>query len=103
MITLIDAILNLVPDAKVAVNEDGENLTVTWISPNEAPVTIEEIKAEYLNLKEKFKANEFQRNRANEYPSVNDYLDGLVKNDQAQIQAYIDACLKVKEKYPKPE
>lgn len=40
--------------------------------------------------------------RAAEYPSMLDYLDGIVKGDQAQIQAYIDACLAVKEKYPKP-
>lgn len=39
--------------------------------------------------------------RAKEYPDFKDYLDGIVKNDQAQIQAYIDACLAVKEKYPK--
>jgi len=32
-----------------------------------------------------------------------DYLDGIVKNDQEQIQTYIDACLAVKAKYPKPE
>ena len=44
----------------------------------------------------------YQRNRAAEYPSVNDYIDGVVKGDQAQIQTYIDACLAVKAKYPKP-
>lgn len=40
--------------------------------------------------------------RAREYPSLAIYLDGIVKGDQAQIQAYIDACLAVKAKYPKP-
>jgi hypothetical protein len=40
--------------------------------------------------------------RALEYPSMADYLDGIVKGDQAQVQAYIDACLAVKAKYPKP-
>lgn len=39
--------------------------------------------------------------RANAYPDFREYLDGIVKNDQAQIQAYIDACLAVKAKYPK--
>lgn len=41
--------------------------------------------------------------RAAEYPDYRDYLDGVVKGDQAQVQAYIDACLAVKAKYPKPE
>jgi hypothetical protein len=46
---------------------------------------------------------QYQRDRAIEYPSINNYIDGVVKGDQAQIQAYIDACLAVKAKYPKPD
>lgn len=45
----------------------------------------------------------YQQKRAAEYPPMADYLDGIVKGDQAQVQAYIDACLAVKAKYPKPE
>ena len=41
--------------------------------------------------------------RRNEYPPITDYLDGVVKGDQAQIDAYIAACQAVKAKYPKPE
>jgi hypothetical protein len=40
--------------------------------------------------------------RANEYPPMSDYLDGVVKGDQAQIDKYIADCLAVKVKYPKP-
>lgn len=40
--------------------------------------------------------------RRAEYPPVEDYLDGIVKGDAEQVQAYIDACLAVKAKYPKP-
>ena len=39
--------------------------------------------------------------RAAEYPPITDYIDGVVKGDQAQIDAYIAACLAVKSKYPK--
>lgn len=39
--------------------------------------------------------------RAMEYPPMADYLDGVVKGDQAQIDNYIAACLAVKAKYPK--
>ncbi|NDB61720.1 hypothetical protein EB001_25255 [bacterium] len=45
---------------------------------------------------------EYQSLRAKEYPDFNDYLDGIVKGDQAQIQSYIDACQAIKNKYPKP-
>lgn len=39
--------------------------------------------------------------RAAEYPPITDYLDGVVKGDQQQIDAYIAACQAVKAKYPK--
>ena len=41
--------------------------------------------------------------RAAEFPPYTDYLDGVVKGNQAQIDAYIAACQAVKTKYPKPE
>ena len=40
--------------------------------------------------------------RAEEYPPMSDYVDGVVKGDQAQIDKYIADCLAVKVKYPKP-
>jgi len=43
----------------------------------------------------------YAEKRADEYPPVVDYMDAIVKGDEAQKQAYIDACLAVKEKYPK--
>lgn len=43
----------------------------------------------------------YKEKRAKEYPAFTDYLDGVVKGDQAQIQAYIDACQAIKNKYPK--
>jgi hypothetical protein len=43
----------------------------------------------------------YQKLRAREYPPVADYLDGIVKADDLQVQKYIDECLAVKAKYPK--
>ena len=40
--------------------------------------------------------------RQAEYPPFTDYLDGIAKGDQAQINKYIADCLAVKAKYPKP-
>ena len=39
--------------------------------------------------------------RKESYPPMSDYLDAKVKGDAQQEQTYIDACLAVKEKYPK--
>lgn len=44
----------------------------------------------------------YQQRRVAEYPAMADYLDGIVKGDQAQVDAYIAACKAVKVKYPKP-
>lgn len=51
--------------------------------------------------------------RAAEYPPMADYLDAQVKlnsgdealiaEGQAQLDAYVAACMAVKSKYPKPE
>jgi len=43
----------------------------------------------------------YAQKRAAEYPPMADYLDGIVKGDQAQVDAYVAACLAVKAKYPK--
>lgn len=40
--------------------------------------------------------------RQAEYPPMTDYLDGIAKGDQTQIDKYIADCQAVKTKYPKP-
>ena len=59
-------------------------------------VTYDKVAVDALVASEAYKAK-----RAAEYPSFIDYLDGIVKGDNAQVQAYIDACNAVKNKYPK--
>jgi hypothetical protein len=43
----------------------------------------------------------YKEKRQQEYPPFTDYLDGIVKGDQTQIDKYISDCLAVKTKYPK--
>ena len=45
--------------------------------------------------------DQYKYQRSQEYPPITDYIDGVVKGDQVQIDAYIAACLAVKAKYPK--
>ena len=45
--------------------------------------------------------NAYKYKRQAEYPDFKDYLDGVVKGDQVQIDKYIADCLAVKAKYPK--
>lgn len=63
------------------------------------PADIEQKRAE---LVAEYNYNNYQRKRRLEYPPITEYIDGVVKGDQAQIDAYIQKCLEVKQKYPKP-
>jgi len=46
-------------------------------------------------------AHAYIAKRASEYPPITDYIDGVVKGDQVQIDKYIADCLAVKAKYKK--
>jgi hypothetical protein len=96
-ISKMQAILSLVPGAQVTVRGDE----VEWINPSVAPVTEQQIAVEQIRLQAEYDANEYQRKRVREYPPITDYLDGVVKGNQAQINKYIADCQAVKAKYPK--
>jgi len=53
------------------------------------------------NYQQRLAAYDYAKKRMLEYPPVADYIDGVVKGDQAQIDKYIADCLAVKAKYPK--
>ena len=67
-------------------------------------VTLDEtlIQAEILRLQTEYDSKQYQRDRAKAYPPIEDYLDGIVKGDTAQVDKYITDCLAVKTKHPKP-
>jgi hypothetical protein len=87
---------------RVVVGEDEYGSAILSDDPTKFGITWDELCIAAQNAKDEFDSKEYQRLRVSEYPDFKDYLDGVVKGDQAQIQAYIDACLAVKAKYPKP-
>jgi hypothetical protein len=99
---ITDAIVSLRPNANWSIV--GDNYAdLQWLDAPETKPTEWELKDEVERLQQEYDNTEYQRLRAAEYPNFADYLDGLVKGDESQMQAYIDACLAVKAKYPKPE
>lgn len=76
------------------VNNELVELTEEEISANET------IRAEIELFEATFG---YKQKRAEEYPPLTDYLDGIVKGDEQQVSDYIAACLAVKAKYPKPQ
>ena len=85
------------PNSKWSIS-DG---VINWMDETQTQPTEDEIQAEITRLQAEYDSQEYARNRAKEYPPIEDYLDGVVKGDQAQIDKYIADCLAVKEKYPK--
>jgi len=65
--------------------------------------TREEWDAEWERQKKLAELNSYKMKRMLEYPNITEYIDGVVKGDDAQVQAYIDKCNAVKIKYPRPE
>ena len=96
-ITKVDALLSLRPGAKWTLR--GEELE--WLDTAQTQPTEAQIQAEITRLQAEYDAKDYQRKRAAEYPPITDYLDGVVKGDQAQIDKYIADCNAVKAKYPK--
>ena len=43
-----------------------------------------------------------QLERKAEYPPIEDYIDGVVKGDDAQVAEYRAKCLEVKKRHPLP-
>jgi hypothetical protein len=97
-----EALQSLKPGAQWSLA--GDDYTgLNWLDEEQTQPTEQECIAEAAKLQAAYDALEYQRLRAPEYPPITDYLDGVAKDDQAQIDAYIAACQAVKAKYPKPE
>ena len=99
MITKAQALVSLRPNAQWSLSDDD----IIWLDSIQTQPTETEIQNEIVRLQAEYAAKEYQRKRAAEFPPYTDYLDGIVKGDQEQIDAYIAACQAVKTKYPKPE
>jgi len=98
MITVFHAIQSLVPGAEVSVGMYDQ--TITWHKPETAPVTLDQIQAEQQRLQQAYDWAEYQRNRAREYPTIQEQLDALYHAGvfPAEMAARIRA---VKAKYPR--
>lgn len=99
---ITDALVSLAQGAQWTL--EGDTLDgLTWLSEDIERPEDSEIDAELVRLQAEYDALEYQRLRSAEYPDFKEYLDGIVKGNQEQVDKYIADCLAVKEKYPKPE
>ena len=98
MTDICSAILALDPNAQVS---GGETLDqITWHDGNPNNITNTKIIAKQAELQADYNAKQYQRDRAKEYPSIEDQLDDLYHNG---IDGWKTTIKAVKDKYPKGE
>jgi hypothetical protein len=102
-IEISEALISLAPGASWTADGELVYENIQWLDSSYPMPSKFEVLNETERLQAEWDSTEYQRLRVKEYPPVTDYLDAVVKGDLAQQQAYIDACLAVKAKYPKPE
>ena len=88
-------------DVLLQNDSDGKGTFIAEWNLNIPKPTMEQLDAFEAQANEVERLNEIKTKRANEYPDFREYLDGIVKGDNIQIQKYINDCLAVKAKYPK--
>jgi len=86
---------------EVKLQDDGNGVYIKEWKLNIPKPTMAQLDVFEAQANEVEKLNLIKANRAKEYPDFKEYLDGIVKGDDAQIQKYINDCLAVKAKYPK--
>jgi hypothetical protein len=89
------AIQSLRPNSEWVLRGDE----LEWLSTGITKPTEEEIQAEITRLQAEYEAKEYQRQRAQAYPSIQDQLDTLYHGG---YDAWKETITAVKEEFPKP-
>ena len=96
MIKLHEAIKAINPQAEFTYNEEDFS-TIKWLGGTSA-ISQSDVEAKQTELQTAYDAKDYQRKRAEEYPSMADQLDDIYHNGIDAWKATIKAT---KDKYPK--
>jgi hypothetical protein len=99
MTTIINSILAINPNASVSVNAEDIN-QITWHNGT-TPIPANEILAKQQELIAEYNSNKYQRDRAKEYPSIQEQLDLQYWDKINNTTKWEEAINAVKIKYPK--
>jgi hypothetical protein len=94
MIDKATALQSLKPKAEWTLQGD----VLEWLDNIQTPPTEAEIDAEIIRLKEEYDAQEYARNRASEYPSLQECVHAILDDTLDALQA---KRAEIKTKYPK--
>jgi len=99
MTTIINSILAINPNAEVVVT--GEDINqITWHNGT-TPIPTNEILAKQQELIAEYNSNQYQRDRAKDYPSIQEQLDMQYWDKINGTNKWQQAINAVKQKYPK--
>ena len=96
---IIEAILKINPIAQVTVNAEDIN-QITWLNGT-TPISKELILAKVAELQAEYEANQYQRDRAKNYPSIQEQLDLQYWDKINGTNNWQDAINAIKAQYPK--
>ena len=96
---ITEAILAINPTAQVSVSADDIN-QITWENGT-TPIPANEILAKQQELITEYNSNKYQRDRAKDYPSIQDQLDMQYWDKINGTNKWQQAINAVKQKYPK--
>jgi hypothetical protein len=93
------ALVSLRPNTKWSMTADG---VIDWLDDTATCPSEEELQAEIIRLQAEYDAKQYQRDRAPEYPSMQEQLDMQYWDAVNGTTTWQDAINAVKAKYPKP-
>ena len=96
MITIEDAIKAINSEAEFSCSPADSTAGITWLVGS--PIAAETLEAKKVELQAAYDAKQYQRDRAEEYPTWQDQLDDIYHNGIDAWKATIKAT---KDKYPK--
>jgi len=95
---IIEAILKINPNAEVTVNADDIN-QITWHNGT-TPISKSDIQTKMIELQAEYNAEEWKRNRQNEYPKIDDCIHALLDGGDTLTDLQAKRTV-IKNKYPK--
>ena len=93
------AILKINPTAEFTIHGGNIN-TIEWLNGT-TPIPVADIEAKMTELQAEYDANEYQRERATAYPSIQEQLDMQYWDKVNGTTNWEDAIAKVKSDIPK--
>ena len=98
---IIEAILKINPNAKVSVSgTDINTCEIEWHNGT-TPISVSDIQAKMVEVQAEYDANQYQRDRATAYPTIQDQLDMQYWDNVNGTTNWEDAIAKVKADNPK--